>query len=674
MYTDQYIDLNAHQKLMDKMNEVVDKASGMLTKAQEVRQELTDHNTDANAHPDIRSAILEVNTGNETLIDLRVTQHDENENAHLTQFAAIKALIADTSITKQLLGESIEEHNVSPTAHVDIREQLNKISNQIGSTYIADITNNISNINSQLSDINEDIIALQSVDARHDSEILKNSKDIETLNKELAIHEFDILDIGHKAADYSERADRCHLQTIELKIAHELGYTLYTEGGPSLLDFECSLPVYVGRNTTKEFTLSGAGDNVTYEIIPGKGPVVFSKQTDITNDEELTLQVQSAAKYGELCYFTVIATGPGTSYGSYTNASSSSGSNLQVQRIVAFYVTTPIDPDEVTLKNLPENVEPEAAYTFHFRNLVEGNERYTYSINPGVSGLLFNKTEDLDEDEDVVMTVPSSAIRGQDVEFEVIIHDIYGNDVYKKVTLHINELPGLEGFETNLPTVVAPNSSFTVKFAGITSIDGTPVKYKISDASEYLTFSKLDNILTNENVTVSVTNSAPRGDRATFTLTTIDENQVSFTMPLGFQINQLPESESIDTDFISETEGGITTTLIIAGGSDPEDAAHLTYSIADVNSGFNFSKTENIEPYEDITVKIPKVAADGTFTFNIYAVDSLGEKSDAKVVTTTVKAIHVINTPEVLYPEPGITTSAAFTARFSQYSTHVDLV
>lgn len=659
MYTDQYIDLNAHQKLMDKMNEVVEKASNMLTKSQEVRDELTAHNTDVNSHPDIRSALQEVNAGNETLIDLRVTQHDENENAHLTQFAAIKALINDTSITKQLLNESVEAHNVSVTSHVDIREQLNKLSNQIGGTYIANVTNSINDINTQLSDINEDIIALQSVDARHDSEILKNANDITELNDELEIHEHDILDIGHKSADYSERADRCHLQTIELKIAHELGYTLYVEDGPNLLTFECSLPVYVGRNTTKEFTLTGAGEDVTYTILPGQGPVIFSKQEKIANDEIVTIQVQSTAQYGDLCYFTVVAM---------------DSDGLEVQRVVAFYVTTPIDTDEVTLKDLPENVEPEGSYTFHFRNLVEGNTRYTYSINPGVSGLLFNKTDDIDEDEEITMTVPSTVIRGQDLEFEVIIHDIYGNDVYKKVTIHVNELPGLEGFETNLPTVVAPNSSFTVKFAGITSVNGTPVKYSISDASDYLTFSKLDGILTNENVTVSVTNAAPRGDRATLTLTTIDENNVSQTIPLGFQINQRPESETIEADILEETEGGVTTTLIIAGGSDPEDAAHLTYSISDINSGFNFSKTEGIEPYEDITVKIPKVAADATGTFNIYAVDSLGEKSDAKTVSVNVKAIYIINTPEVLYPEAGNTVSQAFSARFSQYSTHVDLV
>ncbi len=658
MYTDQYIDLNAHQKLMDKMNEVVEKASNMLTKSQEVRDELTAHNTDVNSHPDLRTALQEVNAGNETLIDLRVTQHDENENAHLTQFASIKALIADTSITKQLLGESIEEHNVSPTAHVDIREQLNKLTNQIGSTYIAGVTNSINDINSQIAGINTNITDLQSVDARHDIAILKNASDIAILNNELEIHEHDILDIGHKSADYSEHADRCHLQTIELKIAHELGYTLYVENGPNLLTFECSLPVYVGRNTTKEFTLSGAGEDVTYTILHGQGPVIFSKQEKIANDEIVTVQVQSTAQYGDLCYFTVIAM---------------NSEGLEVQRVIAFYVTTPIDPDEVTLKGLPENVEPEGVYTFHFRNLVEGNVRYTYSINPGVSGLLFNKTDGIDEDEEITMTVPSTVIRGQDLEFEVIIHDIYGNDVYKKVTVHVNELPGLEDFETNLPSVVAPNSSFSVKFAGITSVNGTPAKYKISDASSYLTFSKLDGILANENVTVSVTNAAPRGDRATFTLTTIDENNVSLTIPLGFQINRRPEAETVEADIIEETEGGISTALIIAGGSDPEDAQHLTYSIVDVNSGFNFSKTEGIEPYEDILVKIPKVAADTACTFNIYAVDSLGEKSDAKSVVVKVKAIYIINTPEVLYPEAGNSVNQEFSARFSQYSTHVDL-
>lgn len=655
--SDNYSDLEAHQKLMDKMNEVVDKASGLIDTASEVKQELTDHNTDSQAHPDIRTLINEAQGGNESLVNNRVTQHNEDSNAHIALFTAIKAQIADTSQVRQIVSSSITTHNNDSTAHSDIREQVNKLANQIGTTNITDVNNRLTSIDTKLSEIDTEIAELQSVDARHDSEIAQNAADIAEQQSSLQIHEQNILDIGHTTAAYMEAADKHHLQTLELKIAQELGYEMYIAGGPNLLNFECTLPVYVGKDTTKEFQLKGAGDGVTYSITPGIGNLIFSKQSAITDSETLTVQVQSDAKAGDLCYFTVTATASGKT----------------VKRIVAFYVTTPINPANVTLQDLPENVEPSGQYVFHFRNIVEGTNRFTYSINPGVTGLIFTKTNNIDEDEEITLTVPSSVERNSLLEFEVVIHDIYGTDTTKSISIYVNDLPGQEDFQTNLPRVATPGSSFTVKFSDIMSVNGVPAKYSIENPSSYLTFSKLQNILANENVTIAVTEHAYRGDRATFTLKTLDENNVSLEIPLGFQINQLPDSSTVVAEFIEETKGGVTVDLKISGGTDPEDVNNITYSIKDVNSGFSFSKTEKIKANEVINVTIPKVARDTTAQFNIVVVDTLNEQSTPKTVSTTVKAIYIANTPEILYPEEGIVTDEAFTARISPYSDYVDL-
>lgn len=653
-----YADLESHQKLMDKMEEVVNKANQMLDESQEVRTELTNHNTDATSHPDIRNMINEATGGNESLINSRITQHNEDANAHLAKFAELTKAIEDTSVTKQLIAESVNLHNTDKSAHSDIREQINKLASQIGSTNISDVTNSLSNINKKLKTVDTEISELQSVDARHDSEISANTASIEKQQEILDIHESNILNIGHTAASYMESADKHHLQTLELKIAQELGYQMYISGGPNLRTFVTTLPTYIGKNTTKEFKMSGAGDGVTYDITPGIGNLVFSKQTGIANNEKITVQVQDSAKPGDLCYFTVTAKNSG---------------GKTVKRILAFYVTTPIDPINVTLQDLPENVEPSGQYIFHFRNIVEGNERFTYSINPGVSGLLFNKTNNIDEDEEVSMTVPSSVERNTFLEFEVIIHDIYGSDVKKTIRIYVNDLPGQEDFETNLPNVAKPGSTFTVKFAGITSVNGVPAKYSIENPTSYLTFSKTADILANENVTVTVSDAAIRGDRATFTLKTKDENGVSLEIPLGFQINQLPDASTVEASFIEETKGGVTKTLTITGGTDPEDVSNITYAIRDVNSGFGFSKTENIKAGEAIEVTIPKVAQDVTVEFGIVVVDTLQEKSTPKSVSVTVKAIYVAHTPEILYPEPNTVVDDIFTARITPYSEYVDL-
>lgn len=144
-------------------------------------------------------------------------------------------------------------------------------------------------------------------------------------------------------------------------------------------------------------------------------------------------------------------------------------------------------------------------------------------------------------------------------------------------------------------------------------------------------------------------------------------------IPLGFQINQLPDASTVEASFIEETKGGVTKTLTITGGTDPEDVSNITYAIRDVNSGFGFSKTENIKVGEAIEVTIPKVAQDVTVEFGIVVVDTLQEKSTPKSVSVTVKAIYVAHTPEILYPEPNTVVDDIFTARITPYSEYVDL-
>lgn len=654
-----YADLESHQKLMDKMEEVVNKANQMLNESQEVRTELTNHNTDATSHPDIRNMINEVAGGNESLINSRITQHDEDADAHLAKFAEITKALEDTSVTRQLITEALNAHNIDSATHSDIREHINRLANQMGSTKMSDVTDSLNTIGGKLNTVDAEISELQSADARHDSELSTNTTSIEKQQGALDTHESDILNIGRAAAAYTEAADKHHLQTLELRIAQELGYQMYTSGGPNLRTFTTTLPTYIGKNTTKEFAMSGAGDGVTYAITPGTGNLVFSKRTAIANNENITVQVPDSATPGDLCYFTVAA----------TNAA-----NKTVKCVLAFYVTVPIDPVNLTLQDLPTNVEPSGQYVFHFRNIVEGNERFTYSINPGTTGLLFNKINDINEDEEVSMTVPSSVKRNTFLEFEVIIHDIYAKDVKKKIRIFVNNLPGQENFKTNLPNVVKPGSSFTVKFSGITSVGGVPAKYNIENSSpSYLTFRKTTNILANENVRVTVSAQALRGDRATFTLKTKDENGVSLSIPLGTQINQLPDASTVQTTFVTETVGGVTKTLKITGGADPEDVSNITYNIRDVNSGFKFSKTTGIKVNEAISVTIPKVAQDATVSFNIVVVDKLKEQSTPKAVSVKVKAIYRTKTPEILYPKANNVAKNTFTARFSPYSQYADV-
>ena len=669
MPTDDYIDLQAHEKLMTKMQEVVDKADQLIEASQDARDQVSEHNLDVNAHPDIRRELASLDAASNSSVAEAIQQHNESSDAHADLFQAIRDEMADTSDAAALIQEAVSEHNSSPQAHSDLRQSLNKLETQVGTVNVSELASAIQNIEDTLgtgdtslpSNIAESIIELQSVDARHDAEITQNRNDISDINDYLYdTLERDVVYVGNRSAAYEQEADTHHLSAEALRIGTELGYDLFTEDGPNFLNFVCSLPPYVGRGTTKAFTMTGvtsAGGTVTYAITPGGGNITFSKDENIADGESVNVTVGSGAGYHSLCYFTVTAT---------------DASTKSTRKVVAFYVTTPINPDNVTLMDLPSAVEPGQAYTFTLRNLVESNNRYTYELDPGSSNILFNESGVLDEGDEVTAAIPSSATRGGTLSFNVIIHDIYGPDTIKTVTLSVNELPGAESFTSNVPRMMAPNTSQTIRFSGITSVDGVAATYAIIEPSEYLTFSKTEGIIANENVTMTLDADALRGSHISFTVKTKDKNNASLEIPLGFQVNTLPSSEDVTCTMVESIDGGKTTTMRISGGSDVEDST-ITYTIKDVNSGFTFSRMNSITSSTAVSVTVPKVAAVTQAKFNIYAVDSLGEISAPKTVTVTVNPVYVQVTPSITYPTAGISVPAEFTARISAYNDYVDV-
>ena len=669
MPTDDYIDLGAHEKLMAKMQEVVDKADQIIDASQDARDQVSEHNLNAEAHPDIRRLISEIDAASNSSVAEAIQQHNESSDAHADLFAAIRSEMADTSDVSALIQEAVSEHNSSGQAHSDIRQTLNKIETQVGTVNVSELANAIQDIENTLGtgdtslpeNIANSIIDLQSVDARHDAEITQNRNDIATINEYLYdTLERDVVYVGNRGAAYEQEADTHHLSAEALRIGTELGYEMYTEDGPSFLNFVCTLPPYVGRGTTKAFTMSGvtsAGGAVTYAITPGGGNISFSKNSGIANEEEVKVTVNSGAGYHSMCYFTVTA----------TDAKSKS-----TRKVIAFYVTTPIDAKNITLLDLPSAVEPGQAYTFTLRNLVESGERYTYELDPASSNILFNESGVLDEGSEVTASIPSSATRGGQLTFNVIIHDIYGPDTTKVVTLNVNELPGAESFTSNVPRMMAPNTSQTIRFSGITSVDGVAATYAIIEPDEHLTFSKTEGIIANENVTMTLDADAPRGSHISFTVKTKDKNNASLEIPLGFQVNTLPDSSKITCTMVEEIDGGKKTTMRINGGTDVEDST-VSYTIRDVNSGFTFSRTNGITNNTAVSVTVPKVAAVTEAKFNIYAVDSLGEISTPKTITVTVNPVYVQVTPSITYPTAGISVPAEFTARISAYNDYVDV-
>ena len=175
--------LNSNSRLMERLNEAVAKCLESTTKALEAVQALTTHNNDGQAHPDIRALVAD-GVVSESILNNAISNHDSSENAHPALMARIQTALEDLSAVTNLVSESITEHNVSPTSHPDLRENLNTLMDLLGGLNVREIDEQVATLTELINgDINDKIVALQNVDARHDSQINSNTGRIEVLEQ-----------------------------------------------------------------------------------------------------------------------------------------------------------------------------------------------------------------------------------------------------------------------------------------------------------------------------------------------------------------------------------------------------------------------------------------------------------------------------------------------------------
>ena len=180
-------DLNSHQALLDEVQQATNAVLNAADEVTKTASAIEDHNLDGAAHPDLRQLVEEASSVSTDTIDNRVNDHNISSTAHADIRAEMKKLTEDTSKVTPVVNDSIAAHNTEPTAHSDIRESINALKVQVGNINLTEVTTQVNAIQTRLDgDITEDIEALQSVDARHDSEIATNRDNIATFTNRLA--------------------------------------------------------------------------------------------------------------------------------------------------------------------------------------------------------------------------------------------------------------------------------------------------------------------------------------------------------------------------------------------------------------------------------------------------------------------------------------------------------
>ena len=655
---DPFKGLNSHEELLSEIKDATSKVIDAAEEVKETRGAIEKHNLDSSAHPDLRKYVEEAiqsSAGTET-IDNRISDHNISPTSHSDIRALIDKVKTDSTTATTVVNESLNKHNVDNTAHSDIREVINNLRTQVGSINLNEVTTQINTIQTRLDgEITTDIETLQSVDARHDSEISSNRNNIAELNTRLTNLSSDISSIANTTTSSTSELDAVSIKAYCLDREAVLGYEPYNAQGPNLNTMTTTLPTYVSHNKTTTFIItevkdSAAGDQVTMAIEQGKGDYTISPLTNITPGMAINMNVGGGGRAGDILDFTVTFTDTTT--------------KQTVKRVFAAMMARPLSQGALSISGLPNNAEPGATFKVQISNLTDdGSGRYSYSIDVGTSGITFSKTSNITENEKITMTIPENANRETELSFTLIVHDTYGTDQQYTFSVYINALPSTDDFVHTVPGTVVPGKSYTVKFDGVLSANGKKAKYNIQkDKANLITFSKYDNILANENVTMTVSQDVVRGQTYTFKLNSIDENDVSVEITVTFAVNLLPLSNDITTTLPASTKGGVSLAFKITGGSDTEQPALsegsgrtvVSYDIDAGESSFNFSKIASIKPSESVTVVLPKVSEDSSRFFNIYAVDDLGERSASpKIVEITITPIYLAVTPTITAPANG---------------------
>lgn len=662
-------EIDIHQDMMNQMQETMNACMDATESCIAALDTLNAHNTDASAHPDLRSTVENSGTVTTTQLDERIEQHNTSTTAHPDLVRELKDLINDNTTLIDTVTGKITDHNRSELAHADIRTSISEINNLLGSANVTEMKSTLTSLDRKVNDtIGPAITQLQSVDAKHDIQIAENKESIAELNKSIKSVGQDVDGIlsGYAASQTSMDVNAIHI--AELDIAERMGLKAKDTGTPNMVPMTHTLPTYVDLNTTVTFTITnamqdGGSRNISYKLAVGDGDFDISPK-DFVSGQEITLQSGETGSPGDINYMILTVIDGDT--------------RSESKRVLAYMITRPIDElTQVSINNLPLNTEPNKTYTCSIRNVVdEGDGRFTYSLDPLQSGILFSKRNDITITDEFNITIPKAAQRGSTLAFQLTSHDIYAAERVKTVNITINDLPSNDEFNITMPTVVAPEQTYQIRMKGIYSIEGMPATYVIEDTSTgRLTFSKTTGIIANENVQVDVAASAPRGGNLTFTVKSVDKNGVQFSFPQTVRVNQLPTSDTITTTLPSSTVGGKSIEMSISGGTDPDDNLRTisAYEIDPADSGLVFATVRGITTASRVSLTIPKVPAQQVRSFYIYAVDEMGEKAvTPKQVNLTVDPIRVIDTPVITSPHEGDEVNPEFTMTWSAYSEHVE--
>lgn len=155
---------------------------------------------------------------------------------------------------------------------------------------------------------------------------------------------------------------------------------------------------------------------------------------------------------------------------------------------------------------------------------------------------------------------------------------------------------------------------------------------------------------TSNTATITHTYTGAEGETKTISVIAVDtlgNKSKPATLQVSLVNNQPPTSPTINAP--DNVLSGKDFTITISGSTNPEGGI-VTYKIID-SPDFTFSKTENIQDNEEITVTPPTVDTDTTFQIKAVAIDEQGLQSDVSAINILVR--YVAPSGSITFSTPG---------------------
>lgn len=189
--------------------------------------------------------------------------------------------------------------------------------------------------------------------------------------------------------------------------------------------------------------------------------------------------------------------------------------------------------------NVPLSIQQQAAVLVRFSGATDPEgDTFSYSVDAENSGLIFGKSTDIAENEEILLTAPPQIMPQRPVSFRVFAIDAKGGKASVSIGTSIigNRVPGMGGFTHNVPATVTQGSAFSVRFSGAVDPDGDALTYSIDPGDSGCTFSKGQGIAANEDVTMHVPGSVQISLPVSFTVTASDGRGGSATATVSTTI------------------------------------------------------------------------------------------------------------------------------------------